>query len=149
MPPTPTSIFVSAPDGLKLHVRSTGPANARGVPVVCLPGLTRTTADFDAVAQALAKRGRRVIAVDYRGRGLSDYDRNPDNYTVTVELADLIAVLTALELDAGDLHWHLARRHSGDAARRGAAERNRRGGAQRHRPGDRAEGADADQRLCR
>jgi pimeloyl-ACP methyl ester carboxylesterase len=99
MPPTPTSLFISAPDGLRLHARCAGPRHAAGPPIVCLPGLTRTTADFDALTEALtaANHNRRVIALDYRGRGLSDYDRNPDNYTVQVELADLIAVLTALE----------------------------------------------------
>jgi pimeloyl-ACP methyl ester carboxylesterase len=41
---------------------------------------------------------RRVIAIDSRGRGLSAYDPNPKNYTPAVELADLIAVLTALKI---------------------------------------------------
>jgi pimeloyl-ACP methyl ester carboxylesterase len=38
---------------------------------------------------------RQVLAVDYRGRGKSDYDHNPANYNLQVELADLLAVLTA------------------------------------------------------
>ena len=70
------------------------------MPVVCLPGLARTAADFEALASALAHDGphpRRVIALDYRGRGRSDYDRNPDNYSLPVELADVVAVITALE----------------------------------------------------
>jgi pimeloyl-ACP methyl ester carboxylesterase len=92
------SIFISAPDGLKLHARCYGPRAANGLPVVCLPGLARTTADFDALAPVLADGGaRRVIAIDYRGRGLSDYDSDPDNYNFQVELADVLAVLTALE----------------------------------------------------
>jgi pimeloyl-ACP methyl ester carboxylesterase len=41
-------------------------------------------------------RERLVLALDYRGRGKSDYDRNPANYNLHVELADLLAVLTAL-----------------------------------------------------
>src|ERR1700750_1240307 len=97
---TATSLFISAPDGLKLHVRRYGPRNAESVPVVCLPGLARTAADFETLATAPAGNGehpRRVIALDYRGRGLSDYDRNPENYTVQVELADILAVITALE----------------------------------------------------
>ncbi len=43
-------MFVTAPDGLKLHVRCHGPRGAGALPVVCLPGLARTTADFDELA---------------------------------------------------------------------------------------------------
>jgi pimeloyl-ACP methyl ester carboxylesterase len=39
-----------------------------------------------------------VIAIDYRGRGLSEYDREPRNYNLAVELADVQAVLTALDV---------------------------------------------------
>jgi pimeloyl-ACP methyl ester carboxylesterase len=38
------------------------------------------------------------VALDYRGHGQSEYDRNPDNYTFPVLLADLSAVLIALEI---------------------------------------------------
>src|SRR5690242_5063003 len=92
-----TSIFVSAPDGLKLHARCWGGRAAMGMPVICLPGLARTTADFDALAPALAADGRRVIAIDSRGRGRSEYDRDPANYNLATELADVLAVATALE----------------------------------------------------
>jgi len=94
-----TSLFLTAPDGLKLHVRAYGSRGASGLPVVCLPGLTRTTDDFETLAEALssdADKPRRVYALDYRGRGLSDYDRDPMNYTLVTELGDTLAVLTAL-----------------------------------------------------
>ncbi len=97
--PGARSVFVSAPDGLKLHVRSYGSSVAAGLPVVCLPGLARTTADFDVLATSLSSdphQPRRVIALDYRGRGLSEYDRDPKNYSLPVELDDVSAVLTAL-----------------------------------------------------
>jgi pimeloyl-ACP methyl ester carboxylesterase len=96
---TATSTFVTAQDGLKLHVRSLGPRNAAALPVICLPGLARTAADFEALATTLAGDAttpRRVFAMDSRGRGRSDYDRDPANYSLPVELADLLAVLTAL-----------------------------------------------------
>jgi pimeloyl-ACP methyl ester carboxylesterase len=92
-------IFVSAPDGLRLHVREYG-SRTRAITVVCLPGLTRTTNDFIALAPALAYGNpeRRVVAIDSRGRGQSEYDPNPKNYNVAVELADVIAVLTQLQI---------------------------------------------------
>jgi pimeloyl-ACP methyl ester carboxylesterase len=93
------STFVTTPDGLRLHVREYGSRDAPGVPVVCLPGLTRTVADFAALAPVLANdtpRQRWVIAIDSRGRGQSDYDSNPENYNLAVELADVVTVLTAL-----------------------------------------------------
>jgi pimeloyl-ACP methyl ester carboxylesterase len=96
-----SSLFVTAPDGLKLHVRSYGPRLAPNLPVVCLPGLARSAADFHDLALALAadvEAPRRVLAVDYRGRGLSEYDRDPRNYNLATELADLQAVLTALDV---------------------------------------------------
>jgi pimeloyl-ACP methyl ester carboxylesterase len=96
---TVTSVFVTAQDGLKLHVRSHGSRISAALPIVCLPGLARTTADFEPLASALAshpKAPRRVIALDSRGRGRSEYDHNPENYSLPVELGDLIAVLTAL-----------------------------------------------------
>jgi len=94
-----TSTFVSAQDGLRLHVRRWGPRANSALPVMCLPGLARNGSDFEALAAALAgdsKAPRPVFALDARGRGKSQYDRNPANYNVAVELGDLLAVLTAL-----------------------------------------------------
>lgn len=93
------SHFVSAPDGLKLHVREYGDAASGRMPVLCLAGLTRNARDFSMLADALAARGHRVIAPDYRGRGLSDRDPDPARYDVPVELEDLLALCTALGLD--------------------------------------------------
>jgi pimeloyl-ACP methyl ester carboxylesterase len=95
------SIFVSAQDGLRLHVREYGMRTAAVLPVVCLPGLARTVGDFDALAPILADDSglhRRVIAIDSRGRGQSEYDRDPENYNLAVELADVVSVLTALAI---------------------------------------------------
>ena len=92
-------LFVTAKDGLRLHVRQYGSHSDPGLPVVCLPGLSRTTADFDALAPVLATDAglkRYVVAIDSRGRGLSEYDSNPENYNVIVELADVATVLTKL-----------------------------------------------------
>lgn len=94
-------LFVAGHDGLRLHVRDYGLQSTSALPVVCLPGLTRTVADFATLAPALANHSgsnRRVIAIDSRGRGLSEYDKNPANYNVGVELADIASVLTALAI---------------------------------------------------
>ncbi|HEY1545769.1 MAG TPA: alpha/beta hydrolase [Xanthobacteraceae bacterium] len=95
--------FVTAQDGLRLHVREYGERTARALPVVCLPGLARTTADFDPLAAALARDSdhpRRVLALDYRGRGLSDHDADPSRYSIPVELGDLVTVLTARAVES-------------------------------------------------
>jgi pimeloyl-ACP methyl ester carboxylesterase len=97
--PTHTNHFVSAPDGLRLHVSTWGPRTATALPVVCLPGLARTSADFHALAGALSSDTgdpRHVLALDYRGRGQSDYDPDPANYSFPVELGDVLAVLDAM-----------------------------------------------------
>ena len=118
---TGRSVFISAPDGLRLHVREYGARAATGTAVVCLPGLTRTVADFEALAPALAANGaRRVVALDSRGRGRSEYDRKAENYNLLVELGDLVAVLIALAVGpavfigssrGGLLTMHLAVAH--------------------------------------
>src|SRR3954454_7692101 len=94
------SRFVTAPDGLRLHVRRYGD-RGRGLPIVCLPGLTRNGTDFHELATSLtrdAAQPRLVFTIDSRGRGRSDYDSNPDNYSFPIERADVIAVITALEV---------------------------------------------------
>jgi pimeloyl-ACP methyl ester carboxylesterase len=95
------SVFVTAQDGLTLHVRRYGSGHACAQSIVCLPGLARTAADFHPLATALAAdpaKPRLVLAIDYRGHGQSQYDRNPNNYTIRVALADLSTVLAALEI---------------------------------------------------
>ncbi|WP_333782887.1 alpha/beta hydrolase [Nitratireductor aquibiodomus] len=94
-------VFYSAQDGLKLHARLYGEANP-GLPVVCLPGLTRNARDFHALAEKLstdATTPRKVIAFDYRGRGLSDNDPDWRRYDVTVEAADIVSGLAAFGVE--------------------------------------------------
>lgn len=99
MTSTAVSRFITASDGLRLHVRDYGGRNGAALPVVCLPGLTRTAQDFDALATALSDAGRRVIALDYRGRGRSGYDADPAKYALPVELADVITIIAALSCE--------------------------------------------------
>lgn len=84
-------------DGLKLHFRDY-PAEAAGSagrpPILCLPGLTRNARDFEALAERLAGEWR-VICADMRGRGDSDYARDPMTYTPAHYVADVEALLEA------------------------------------------------------
>lgn len=65
----------SSADGLTLHARDYAAAEgAARLPVICLHGLTRNARDFDVLAPWIAARQRRVLALDVRGRGLSDRD---------------------------------------------------------------------------
>ena len=91
-----TSRFATAPDGLRLHYRDVGPSVSAVLPVVCLPGLARTSEDFDPLAAYLSRTGppRRVLSLDYRGRGLSAHDAEPGHYTVAIEAKDVLAVLS-------------------------------------------------------
>jgi pimeloyl-ACP methyl ester carboxylesterase len=89
-------LYLNAPDGLKLHALEAGPYQSARLPVICLPGLTRTNEDFRELLEALAfdaNAPRRVIALSSRGRGLSDRDAKPENYALPVELLDLLSVL--------------------------------------------------------
>jgi pimeloyl-ACP methyl ester carboxylesterase len=91
-----------AHDGLRLHFLEYGLRTAPATPVVCLPGLTRTAEDFDRLARAIAGAAngprRRVLAVDYRGRGGSDWDPDWSHYNLAVEQEDILATLAAAEV---------------------------------------------------
>lgn len=103
--PAFVSRFYTSADGLTLHARDYGPADSRALPVVCLPGLARTAADFDVLARRLAAGGpaapaRRVLALDYRGRGLSDWDPDWHHYDIAVEHGDILAVLAGAGIES-------------------------------------------------
>ena len=91
-------IYIPSTDGLRLHARIYGDANCAKVPVVCLPGLTRNAQEFHVLAERLAAppHSRRVIVMDYRGRGGSAYDPDWQHYTVPVEAVDARQMLAAL-----------------------------------------------------
>lgn len=86
--------FYRAVDNLRLRYREFKPADdTDATPVVCLPGLTRSAVDFDSLAGALAadpRCPRRVVAFDYRGRGLSDHDPDWHHYDMATERRDVL-----------------------------------------------------------
>ena len=69
-----------------------------GIPVLCLAGLTRNSADFDDFASVCGDNIR-LIRMDYRGRGRSDYDPNYVNYSIPVEARDAVELLDYLDID--------------------------------------------------
>lgn len=87
-PDHPDSIFISAPDGLRLHVRAYGRAPILVCPLSACRGLPGPKPILEALAQYLAKTDlpRRIFAFDYRGRGRSDHDPNWQNYDPRIEI---------------------------------------------------------------
>ncbi|ODA68608.1 Tropinesterase [Methyloligella halotolerans] len=86
-------IFFAASDGLRLHARHYPATEARGRPAICLPGLSRNGRDFHDLAVSLStdtRAPRDVYAIDYRGRGLSAWDKDWENYTPLIELEDTL-----------------------------------------------------------
>jgi pimeloyl-ACP methyl ester carboxylesterase len=74
-----------------------GPEHGPLTPLLCLPGLTRNSKDFEPLAQRLGEP-RRMVALDYRGRGRSEYSADPRTYTPGHELQDVIALLDQLNI---------------------------------------------------
>ncbi len=79
-------------DGLRLFFRDYGPKESPAAPVLCLPGLTRNSRDFDELARRLAA-DRRVICPDLRGRGKSEWDSDYRNYNPAVYVDDVIRLV--------------------------------------------------------
>lgn len=100
------SCFYESDDGLKLHYLDFIPDDDGGrTPAVCLPGLTRSANDFVILGKALAfdaAKPRRVVAFDYRGRGLSDHDPDWHNYNLAVERADVLKGLALCGIEAAN-----------------------------------------------
>jgi pimeloyl-ACP methyl ester carboxylesterase len=93
--------WYTSSDGLGLYARQYGPDDAERT-IICIPGLTRNSADFAPVCEHLAKQFR-VFAVDLRGRGNSDYDSKPENYHPGTYAIDIITLLDQLSLDSAIL----------------------------------------------
>ncbi|HMQ93555.1 MAG TPA: alpha/beta hydrolase [Amaricoccus sp.] len=85
--------FVTS-DGLGLAYADEG----SGLPLLCLAGLTRNGEDFDPVRDAFGA-DLRLIRLDSRGRGASDFDPDPANYNVAVEARDALELLDHLGLE--------------------------------------------------
>lgn len=91
-----TDGFWWSKDGLRLHYRDYAGADDRP-PVLCFPGLTRNARDYDGLATRLAG-DRRVISVEFRGRGESAYAKDPMSYVPLTYLQDVEALLAELAI---------------------------------------------------
>ena len=87
---------LSAWDGLTLAVREWHGGD-RLRPLLCLPGIVRTGGDFAGVA-AMLGAGRRVIALDYAGRGDSGRARDVGRYAPEACVRDVLDVCAALHV---------------------------------------------------
>ncbi len=81
-------------DGLSLYFDDTG---GDGPVVLCLAGLTRNSTDFDYALPAMSDA--RVIRMDYRGRGKSDFAKDFTTYNVAREAQDALELLDHLGLE--------------------------------------------------
>jgi len=101
-------------DGLTLAYRDKG----QGTPVLCLSGVTRNSTDFNYMAPYA--KDVRLIRLDMRGRGKSDYDTDFNNYNLVREASDVVEFLDHLDLAkvaiigtsrGGLISMHLAMTH--------------------------------------
>lgn len=88
--------YILVSDGLRLHYRDY-PGSGDLPPLLCLHGLTRNSRDFAEFAERYSPRFR-VIALDFRGRGGSDYDPLPARYNPLTYAGDVIQLLDQLAI---------------------------------------------------
>lgn len=81
-----------AQDDVEIYARDYGDPDSGTVPALCLSGLTRNSRDFRDLAPHLARK-RRVLAMDYRGRGQSGADPEWRHYTPQTYVADTLQLL--------------------------------------------------------
>ena len=98
--PNYSDLSYTSTDGLTLYARDyaaqSGPAR---LPVICIHGLTRNSSDFDELAPWIASQGRRVIALDVRGRGHSACDPDPSHYNPMVYAGDVMKLAHDLGIE--------------------------------------------------
>ncbi len=97
---TYTDLSYTSTDGLTLYARDYAAHSGKArLPVICIHGLTRNASDFDELAPWIAAQGRRVIALDVRGRGRSEHDPDPSKYNPMVYAGDVIKLAHDLGIE--------------------------------------------------
>lgn len=95
--------YYTTDDGLKLYLRDYSAKDQSDInlPIICLPGLSRNTRDFHKLAMHLSQvtpSPHRVISLDYRGRGNSDWDDKKENYNIVREAQDVLLAMSHLNI---------------------------------------------------
>lgn len=96
-----TDLWYRSNDGLRLYARDypcRDKTAQQPATVLCMHGLTRNSADFSGLANHLSHRYR-VLSVDQRGRGRSDYDSVMENYTPLTYVQDMFTLLDRMEIE--------------------------------------------------
>jgi pimeloyl-ACP methyl ester carboxylesterase len=93
-PKTPLLRRIALSDSVELAV-SDWPGPVDAPPLLCIPGFTRTSRDFEELARTLCSR-RRVLCPDLVGRGDSSRLDDPSGYTMHAYLAQLAGLLKSL-----------------------------------------------------
>ena len=92
-----TDFFYTVEDGLILYARDYAGPGVDAPVVLCMHGLSRNSRDFEPIAPMLAIT-HRVVVVEQRGRGRSEYDDNSDHYVPQTYVADMFALLSQLDI---------------------------------------------------
>lgn len=89
--------YYRSQDNLRLYFRDypADPGAEEKLPLLCLPGVARNSKDFASLARRQNGK-RRVICPDYRGRGLSDYAKDWQQYQPPMVLGDVVDLLASL-----------------------------------------------------
>ena len=91
-------LYYTVSDGLTLYARDySGPSEDSSV-CLCLPGVTRNSRDFELIAPILA-RTHRVIVVEQRGCGKSEYDSKKERYRPEIYINDMLQLLAQQNIE--------------------------------------------------
>ncbi|MGA2708650.1 MAG: alpha/beta fold hydrolase [Steroidobacteraceae bacterium] len=96
-PADSSDYFYNSADGLRLYCRIYPARQPGGLPVLCLPGLTRNSRDFTALATRLCSQ-REVLTADLRGRGHSAWDKDPSHYQLPTYVQDVWSLMESRAL---------------------------------------------------
>ncbi|MEP2102967.1 MAG: alpha/beta hydrolase [Parasphingorhabdus sp.] len=83
-------------DGLKLHYRDYPSAGSK-TPIICVPGLTRNIRDFEHLGQWM-NGDRRIVMINLRGRGDSEYAKDSATYSPKSYVADIVKLMDEIAL---------------------------------------------------